>query len=78
MDSDELKELQLLVGDRESLVALKVRMENPITSCLKSYYPRALECFCKLDQKVTITFLRKYPTPGALAKADLKSLGVRG
>jgi transposase len=74
MDSDELKELQLLVRDRESLVALKVRMENQITSCLKSYYPRALECFYKLDQKVTIAFLRKYPTPEALAKADLKSL----
>ena len=74
MDSDKLKELQLLVRDRESLIALKVSIENQITSCLKRYYPRALECFCKLDQKVTIAFLRKYPTPAALAKADLKSL----
>ncbi|MFD1289755.1 IS110 family transposase [Laceyella putida] len=73
-DSPELTELQILVRDREALVALKVRMENQITTCLKSYYPRALECFCKLDQKSTIQFLRAFSTPEAFASADLNSL----
>lgn len=74
MDSSELKELQILVRDREALVANKVRIENQITSCLKSYYPIALDCFCKLDQKSTIAFLRLFPTPSAFAEADLNAL----
>lgn len=73
-DSSELKELQLLVRDRESLVTLRVRLENQITACLKSYYPQALECFCRLDQQSTITFLKAFPTPTALANADLNNL----
>ncbi|MEC1024129.1 IS110 family RNA-guided transposase [Bacillus paralicheniformis] len=73
-DSSELKELQLLVRDRESLVALKVRIENQIMACLKSYYPQALECFCKLDQQSTITFLKAFPTPTEFASADLDHL----
>lgn len=74
IDSPERKELQILVRDRESLVALRVRMENQITTCLKSYYPRALECFCRLDQPSTIQFLRAFPTPEAFAKASLNRL----
>jgi transposase len=73
-DSPELKELQILARDREALVTLKVRVENQITTCLKSYYPRALECFCRLDQKSTIQFLRAFPTPKEFAEADLNSL----
>jgi transposase len=73
-DSPELAELQILVRDRETLVALKVRVENQITTCLKSYYPRALECFCKLDQKSTIHFLKIFPDPDSFSKADLMIL----
>ncbi len=74
MDSQNLKELQFLVRDRESLVALKVRMENQITTCLKSYYPRALECFCKLDQKVTIHFLQLFSDPNMFSRSELTML----
>jgi transposase len=74
IDSSELKELQILVRDRETLVASRVRMENQITTCLKSYYPRALECFSRLNQPSTIQFLRVFPTPEAFAKASLNHL----
>jgi transposase len=74
IDSPELKELQILVRDREALVALRIRIENQITTCLKSYYPRALECFCRLDQPSTIQFLRAFPTPEAFTKASLSHL----
>jgi transposase len=74
IDSPELKELQILVRDREALVALRVRIENQITTCLKSYYPQALECFCRLDQPSTIQFLRAFPTPEAFAKTSLSHL----
>jgi transposase len=74
MDSPDLKELQFLVRDRESLVALKVRMENQITTCLKSYYPRALECFCKLDQKATIHFLQLFSDPNTFSRSNLTVL----
>lgn len=73
-DSSELKELHILVRDREALVGLKIRMENQITTCLKSYYPRALECFCRLDQKSTINFLKTFPNPDSFSTADLTML----
>jgi transposase len=74
IDSPELKQLQIFVRDREALVVLRIRTENQITSCLKSYYPRALECFCRLNQPSTIQFLRAFPTPEAFAKANLSHL----
>lgn len=69
MDNEFLSELKHLVSDRETLVSNQKAIENQIRSCLKDYYPRALECFAKLDQKVTIAFLRRYPTPTALKHA---------
>lgn len=66
VDSEFLTELKHLVNDRETLVSNQKAIENQIRSCLKDYYPRALECFPKLDQKVTIAFLRRFPTPTAL------------
>lgn len=70
VDNDFLTELKHLVHDRETLVENQKSIENQIRSCLKDYYPRALECFSKLDQKVTIAFLRRYPTPTALKHAS--------
>lgn len=68
-DSCLLTEMRILAQDREALVSQRIRIENQVTACLKEYYPPALECFDKLDQKVTIAFLRQYPTPFALANA---------
>ncbi|WP_408006415.1 IS110 family transposase [Pseudalkalibacillus sp. A8] len=74
VDNDFLIELKHLVHDRETLVSNLKSVENQIRSCLKDYYPRALECFSKLDQKVTIAFLRRYPTPTAFNNASYHEL----
>jgi transposase len=40
---------------------------NQITSCLKEYYPQAVGLFSRLDAKITIAFLRKFPNPKTLS-----------
>lgn len=69
VDIESLSELKHLVADHQTLVSNRKDVENQIRSCLKDYYPRALECFSKLDQKVTIAFLRRFPTPTELEQA---------
>lgn len=68
--SELMKELGILVKDQKGLIETKTQTSNMITSCLKEYYPLPLKLFSKLDQDLTIAFLKKYPTP---QKADQMS-----
>jgi len=66
------RELKILTQDDQRLIRLKTKLQNQIQSCLKDYYPTALELFCKLDQDVTLDFLLKYPKPEKISLAELK------
>src|SRR4030065_2068784 len=61
-DSPITRELKILTRECCSLIRLKTMLSNQLTSCLKDYYPVALELFCKLDQQITLLFLKNFPT----------------
>jgi len=66
--------LRQLTRAHKSLVQQKVKLVNQLTSQLKSYYPVALHLFSKLDRKITLAFLERYPTPEKAAAASLEDL----
>jgi len=67
-DSPLTRHLKILTHQHESLSRLKRRIINQIISTLKDYYPVALEIFGKIDQQVTVNFLKKFPTPETFSK----------
>lgn len=69
LDSDLLGQIRVLYGDYHALLTEKTRLSNQLTQCLRSYYPRALELFSRLDQPITWAVLRTFPTPSDLAQA---------
>lgn len=66
--------LRQLTRAHKSLVQQKVKLVNQLTSQLKSYYPIALRLFSRLDRKITLAFLERYPTPEKAAAASLEDL----
>jgi transposase len=59
---EAIKELSLLLEDRDRLVQQKVRFSNQLTSTLKEYFPQVLEAFGCIDSKSTIQFLKVIDT----------------
>src|SRR4051812_27922283 len=62
-DSPLFAELKTLTRDQDGLIQMQTRLVNQLTTCLKTYYPVALQLFTKLQQRSTLLFLRHYPTP---------------
>jgi transposase len=61
-DSEPVRELKALLGDRETLVGDTVRIGHRLTECLRDYYPEALDFFSDVNGKVALEFLAAYPT----------------
>ena len=59
---EDIRELSLLLEDRDRLVEQKVRFSNQLTSTLKEYFPQVLEAFGSIDSKSTIQFLKVIDT----------------
>ncbi len=59
---EAVRELSLLLEDRDRLVQQKVRFSNQLTSTLKEYFPQALDAFGSIDNKCTIKFLQRVDT----------------
>ena len=66
--------LRQLTRSHKSLGQQKTKMLNQLTTQLKSYYPIALRLFSRLDHKITLAFLERYPTPEKAAAASLEDL----
>ncbi len=66
--------LRQLTRSHKSLGQQKTKMLNQLTTQLKSYYPIALRLFSRLDRKITLAFLERYPTPEKAAAASLEDL----
>lgn len=67
--------LDRLCTDLRKMVDEKSRVLNQITSCLKEFYPKALDIFT-LDTNISIAFLKKYPNPQALSACKKKNLSA--
>jgi len=70
-DSPIIQELKLLTRDQVALIQQQTRLVNQLTACLKEYYPIALEVFGKLNQPITLAFLKAFPTPDHLSLVGL-------
>ena len=66
--------LKQLARSHKSLGQQKTKMLNQLTTQLKSYYPIALRLFSRLDHKITLAFLDRFPTPEKAAAASLEDL----
>ena len=62
MPDDTIRELSILLEDREKLVEQKVKFSNQLTSTLKAYFPQALEAFGSITNKSALEFLSKFDT----------------
>ena len=74
---ETIRELSLLLEDRDRLIQQKVRFSNQLTSTLKEYFPQALNAFGSIDNKCTIKFLKRVDTfvqVKALSKKKLEQL----
>ena len=58
----DLRQLQVLVLDRDKLVQQKVRLHNQLTSTLNDYFPQALSAFSDITCRTALDFLEKFPT----------------
>lgn len=68
-EDPDTRSLQLLVEARRKLVNQLTMCTNQLTSCLKSYFPQALEWAGELDSRQACDFLEHWPTLEALQQA---------
>jgi transposase len=73
-DSPLVQELKALTRDQDGLIQSQTRVVNQLTACLKAYYPVALDLFTKLQQPLTLAYLRAYPTVEAAQRASVEDL----
>jgi transposase len=59
---ETVRELSLLLEDRDKLIQQKVKFSNQLTSTLKEYFPQALDAFGSIDSKCAIQFLQRVDT----------------
>ncbi len=57
---ERIRELRILLEDRDRLVSQKVSFSNQLTQTLKDYFPQALDAFGSIDNKCTLKFLERY------------------
>ena len=67
----KLRQLKLLVDDRDKVVTEKVRLQNQLRSTLTGYFPQAVDAFCDITCPTSLDFLEQFPTFKATeAKTD--------
>jgi hypothetical protein len=64
-DSDQTRVLQALSRTRKDLVKARVALCNQLSAQLERCFPGAVGLVARLDSKVAIAFLRRYPTSAA-------------
>jgi hypothetical protein len=62
MPDDTIRELSILLEDRDKLVDQKVRFSNQLTGTLKEYFPQALDAFGSITNKSALEFLVRFDT----------------
>jgi transposase len=69
---DDYRLLDELCQDLRQMVDDRTQTLNRLTSCLKAYYPQALNVFGRLDAQIAIAFLRAFPDPERLKSLSKK------
>jgi hypothetical protein len=69
-DGDRTKALRVLTRSRQDLVRTRLVLANQLRDQLACFWPGASKVFCRVDSKIALAFLRRYPTP-----ADAHGLG---
>lgn len=72
MPPENIRELSILLEDRNKLVEQRVRLSNQLTSTLKEYFPQALEAFGSITNKSALEFLARFDT-----HEQIKALSVQ-
>jgi transposase len=62
MPDETIRELSILLEDRDKLVEQKVRFSNQLTNTLKEYFPQALDAFGSITNKSALEFLMRFDT----------------
>jgi transposase len=62
LSEGELRQLSLLVEDRDKVVTGKVRLQNQLRSTLLEYFPQAVKAFSDITTQTALEFLEKFPT----------------
>ena len=65
-DSEQTRELQLLVEHRRRLVSDQTRISNRLTALLKGYFPQVLTWFPDIRTTMVCDFLLRWPSLDAL------------
>ena len=71
---ETVRELSLLLEDRDKLIQQKVKFSNQLTSTLKEYFPQALDAFGSIDSKCAIQFLKRVDTFAQVKAFSTKEL----
>jgi transposase len=74
--SDESKALRAATRTRDDLVATRVQTCNQLRDLLLSFWPGPVGLFHKLESKISLAFLRRYPTPQHAARLGEKRLAA--
>ncbi|TYP52445.1 transposase [Thermosediminibacter litoriperuensis] len=75
-DSELIQELKALTRDQDTLIRESTRLTNRLISCLKEYFPVALELFSRPTLPVALDFLKLYPTLEAAQQASVLELAA--
>lgn len=74
---EKVRELSLLLEDRDRLVQQRVRFSNQLTNTLKDYFPQAVKAFGNITNKCALRFLSEVDTfqqVKALGHKDMEQL----
>jgi len=74
--SAETKALRTVVRTREDVVDMRVRATNQLDALLDAYWPGAKEIFADTESRISLAFLRRYPTATAAAQLGEKRLAA--
>ena len=72
----EVKALRIVVRSRKDLVKSRVAIANQLRSLLQATFPGGTKLFGALDCRISLAFLREYPTQSAADELDEKRLAA--
>lgn len=73
-DSEVVRALKTLLRDRESFVRDQTRLTNRLTSCLRQYYPEALDFFEDVAGKTALDFIAAFPDFAAASRLSRREV----
>jgi transposase len=75
-DTDETKAIRALTRVREDLVAARVGLAHQLRAELERFWPGPIGMFQKLDSRISLAFLSRYPSPEDARLLGEKRLGA--